>query len=93
VKLRLRRDRGGSDGLPPTSRTQRLLVTAAAVAITLTIGLALVSPHLDFLRARSVADPVRPCAPGQTRDCVGGTMGVIAAPSAASASAASSARH
>jgi hypothetical protein len=90
VKLHLRSARREDDGLPPTPRTQRLLVAAAAVAITLTIGLAIISPHLDFLRARSVADPVRPCAPGQTRDCVGGTMGVIAAPSAAPAS---SARH
>jgi hypothetical protein len=76
-----RRDDGG---LPPTPRGQRLLVAAAALAVTLVIGAGLVMPHVEFMRHRQAADALKPCAPGRTRDCVGGAMGVIVAPPASS---------
>lgn len=73
------------DGLPPAPRAQRLLMAAAALEVTLVIGAGLMMPHVEFLRARQTADALKPCAPGQPRDCVGGVMGVIVAPPASSA--------
>jgi hypothetical protein len=81
-----RRRAENADGLPPRPKSQRLIVAAVALATTLLIGAGLIAPHLDFLRARREAAQPKPCAPGQTRDCVGGTMGVIVAPPAPSAS-------
>jgi hypothetical protein len=65
------------DGLPPTPRGQRVLLAGAAVVMALAIGFALLMPHVEFLRWQRAADPVRPCAAGQSKDCVGGTMGVV----------------
>jgi hypothetical protein len=48
------------------------------------IGVLVIGPHLDFLRARREAAVPKPCAPGQTRGCIGGTMSVIVPPAAAS---------
>jgi hypothetical protein len=87
VRFRIRpfwRRRVDDAGLPPPPRGQRLLVAGAAIAITLAIGAGLLMPHLDFLRTRRSADALPPCAPGQTRDCVGGAMGVLVAPAASS---------
>lgn len=86
VVLELKRmaHRPGPDEMPAPPARQRLLVAAAAVAITLVIGVLMVGPHLDFLRARREAAVPKPCAPGQTSGCVGGTMSVIVAPAAAS---------
>jgi hypothetical protein len=83
------RRRGDDDDneLPPPSRRQRLLVALAAVAITLGIGAAMLKPQLEYLRARRLADQPKPCAPGQTRDCVGGTMNAVIVAPAASAAA------
>jgi hypothetical protein len=85
MKLRLRRPPADSDELPRTPRATRVLIAVAALTITLVIGIGLLAPHLAFVRAQRSADPVRPCAPGQAADCVGGTMGVIVAPPASSA--------
>jgi hypothetical protein len=61
------------------------MIAAAAIAITLLIGLAILAPHLNSLRERDRAAAPKPCAPGQTQNCIGGTMGVvIVAPAAAS---------
>jgi hypothetical protein len=75
-----RRDGRDPGGLPPAPRGQRLLVAGAAIAITLVIGAGLLMPHIEFLRHRQTADALKPCAPGQTRNCVGGTMRVIVTP-------------
>lgn len=82
---RLWRRRADDDGLPPAPYGQRLLVAAAALAVTLVIGAGLVMPHVEFLRTRQTSDALKPCAAGQTRECVGGAMGVIVAPPASSA--------
>jgi hypothetical protein len=71
----------------PFTRRQRLLIVVLAVGTTLSIGVAMLAPHVDYLRAklmRRTAD-VPPCAPGQTQGCVGGTMGVIVVAPPASA--------
>jgi hypothetical protein len=78
--------RDEADGLPRTPRRQRVLLAVAAVAMALTIGGALLMPHVAFVRWQRTADPVRPCAAGQSKDCVGGTMGVTVVAPAASAS-------
>jgi hypothetical protein len=78
VRIRLRWRRG--ERFRPTTPRQRLVIVAAAVGITLLIGTAMLSRHVEYLRAklahRDAAEPPR-CAPGQTEGCVGGTMGVI----------------
>ncbi len=84
--LRRRRD----DGLPPPSRRQRLIVAAAAVALTALIGAGILAPQIEHMRARQRAAQPKPCAAGQTHDCVGGAMSAtIVAPAAPAASAAS----
>jgi len=79
MRIRLRRwwRRQAEDALPPTPRGQRLMVAAAAIGVTLLIGAGLLLPHLEFRRIQQASDALKPCAPGQSRDCVGGTMGVI----------------
>lgn len=83
MRIRFTRRRGPR--FKPTTRRQQLVIVAAAVAVTLLIGTAMLSRHVEFLRAkyarRDAAEPPR-CAPGQTQDCVGGTMGVIVVPPA-----------
>jgi hypothetical protein len=81
--LRRRRD----DDLPPPSRRQRLLLAAAAVVVTVAVGAAMLSPQIEHMRARQRAAQPKPCAPGQTRDCVGGTMSATIVAPAASAAA------
>ncbi|MDH4060972.1 MAG: hypothetical protein OEU94_09185 [Aquincola sp.] len=84
--LRRRRD----DDLPPPSRRQRLIVAAAAVVVTAALGAALLAPQLELMRAKQRAALPKPCAPGQTSGCVGGTMNAaIVAPGPSTASAAS----
>jgi hypothetical protein len=86
VRLRIRkpwRRRGErSERFQPFSRRQRLLIIALAVGTTLLIGIAMLAPHVDYLRARLALDRADrpPCAAGQTTGCVGGTMGVIVVP-------------
>jgi hypothetical protein len=94
MRLRIRkpgRRRGGASepGAPggrfnPFSRRQRLLIVALAVGTTLTIGVAMLAPHVHYLRARLALDRAdKPaCTAGQTEGCVGGTMGVIVVPAA-----------
>jgi hypothetical protein len=87
VRIRIRkfwRRRRNPDDLPPAPASRRLGLAAAAVAITALLGMGLLGPHLDFLRAKRGAEQPRPCAPGQTADCIGGRMGVIVAPAASS---------
>jgi hypothetical protein len=87
IRFRIRRfwhRRADNDGLPPPSRSQRALVAGAALAITLVLGFALLSPHINFIRSKRAADALEPCAPGQTHACVGGTMRVIVEPAASS---------
>jgi hypothetical protein len=86
MRLRIRR-RGRRSGdrfehFEPFSRRQRLLIVALAVGTTLAIGVAMLAPHVDYLRARLALDRAdKPaCAAGQTTGCVGGTMGVIVVP-------------
>jgi hypothetical protein len=56
---------------------------ALALAVTLILGTGLLRPQLELMRAKHDAAQPRPCAPGQARDCVGGTMeAVIVAPRA-----------
>jgi hypothetical protein len=68
----------------PTSGRQRLIILALAIAMGITVLLVMLGPQLRFMRAdhdrRSADKP--PCRPGQTTDCVGGTMGVIVTPEA-----------
>jgi hypothetical protein len=79
--LRRRRD----DDLPPPSPRQRLIVAAAAVVATAAVGTAILAPHLEAMRAKQLAAQPKPCAPGQTRDCIGGTLNAIIVAPAASA--------
>lgn len=60
------------------------MVAAAAIVITLVIGTGLLLPQLEFQRIQQASEALKPCAPGQSRACVGGTMGVIVAPPASS---------
>jgi hypothetical protein len=71
--------------MPRPPARQRLLVAAAAVAITLGIGAAMLKPQLEYLRARRLADQPKPCGQGQTSGCVGGTMNAVIVAPAASA--------
>ena len=88
MRLRIRKPgRRGDDGFErfqPFSRRQRLLIVALAVGTTLAIGVAMLAPHVDYLRARLALDRADkpPCTAGQTTGCVGGTMGVIVVPAA-----------
>lgn len=83
MKIRLPWRRGPH--FRPTTPRQRLVIVAAAVGTTLLIGTAMLSRHVEYLRAklahRAASEPPR-CAPGQTQGCVGGTMGVIVVPPA-----------
>lgn len=81
----LRRRSDDANQLPPPSRRQRLLVAAAAVAITVAVGAAMLSPQIELMRAKQRTAQPKPCAPGQTRDCIGGAMNALIVPQAASA--------
>lgn len=86
----LRRRSADDGGLPPPSRRQRLIVAAAALALTAVIGAGILAPQLALMRAKQHAAQPRPCAAGQTRDCVGGTMSAtVVAPAAPATPAAS----
>lgn len=80
LRLRLRNPfRRRGPRFVPTSRRQRLVIAGLAIGTTLAIGVAMLTPHVAYLRAQLAlqkADKPR-CAPGQTTGCVGGTMGVI----------------
>ncbi len=91
MKIRIRnplhRRHDGSDRFVPTSRRQRWVIVALTVGTTLAIGVAMLGPHVQYLRARLAltrADKP-PCTAGQTAGCVGGTMGVIVVAPPASA--------
>lgn len=77
----------------PTSRRRRLIMAGLALATTLGIGGAMLTPHAASVRAAlalKFAEP-QPCAPGQLRGCVGGAMDIFVLPAPAAASAASAA--
>ena len=88
MRIRIRNPfrRRGSDW-HPTSRRQRWVIVSLAVGTTLAIGVAMLTPHVTYLRAqlalKRAEKPV--CAKGQTEGCVGGTMGVIVVAPPASA--------
>lgn len=86
-KPRWWRRRQGDDELPPVSPRQRLIVAAAAVLTTLAVVAAMLAPQLELMRAKQQAAQPRPCAPGQTRDCIGGALDATIVAPAASASA------
>lgn len=78
------------DPYRPTSRRQRLVIGVVAVAIALGVMVAVLQPHVRFLRAdkaRQSQDKPR-CTATQTTDCVGGTMEVLRVPPAAAAASA-----
>lgn len=72
----------------PVSRRRRLLIALLAVATAVVVIWLMLQPQLRKMQAeqaRKGADAPR--CDGQRQDgCVGGTMGVIVAPTAASAS-------
>jgi hypothetical protein len=56
-------------------------VLAAAVVVTIVVGLAILAPQLRLQRAKQAPPPDRPpCTAERRTDCVGGTMPVIVAP-------------
>lgn len=72
----------------PTSLRRRLLIAGLALGMTLTLGLAMLTPHAAAVRAALAlkwAEPPR-CAPGQLRGCVGGAMDIVVLPPSAPAS-------
>ncbi len=75
------------DDYRPTSRRQRLLILAAAVAMAVGVLVMVLQPHVRFLRADKArqAQDAPACSGTQTQGCVGGTMGVISAPAASAA--------
>jgi hypothetical protein len=76
----------------PTSSRQRLLILVAAIAVAVGVLVAVLQPHVRFLRAekaRQSQDRPR-CTSAQTSDCVGGTMGVITVPPTTPAATAAS---
>lgn len=86
LRIRLRKPfRRRRERYVPFTRRQRLLVAALALGATLTIALALLAPHLSYLRSqRALQRQDKPaCAGGQTAGCVGGHMPVIVVPPAA----------
>ena len=82
MRIRLRRRKAAADELPPASPRQRLLVALAAVLITLVIGGAMLAPQLESMRHKWQAAQPKPCAAGQERGCIGGTMPLIMLPAA-----------
>jgi hypothetical protein len=92
-KPRWLRRRVEGDDLPPPPARQRLIVAAAAIALTAVIGAGMLAPQIEHMRAKQRAAQPKPCAAGQTRDCVGGTMSATlvtpAAPAAPATPAAS----
>lgn len=72
----------------PTSLRRRLVIAGLALGMTLTLGLAMLTPHAAALRAALALkwdEPPR-CAPGQLRGCVGGAMDIVVLPAPAPAS-------
>lgn len=78
--------------IPPFPRMpwrRRLLSIGLAIATAITIVLTLLSPPGGVKRHKPPPPPdVARCAPGQTKDCVGGMAGVILTPPAAAAASA-----
>ncbi len=74
-----------NDEYRPTSKRQRLVILALAVGTAVTVMVAMLSPHVRFLRAdkASKSQDAPACTRLQTQGCVGGTMGVISAPALA----------
>lgn len=66
---------------------RRLLSIGLAIATAITIVVTLLSPPGGVKRHKPPPPDVARCEKGQTRDCVGGVAGVIAAPAPAGASA------
>ncbi|WP_326539774.1 hypothetical protein [Pseudorhodoferax sp.] len=69
----------------PTSGRQRLFILAAAIVMACVVVVVMLGPQVRFMRAdkaRKAAGPPA-CSGTQTDGCVGGTMGVIAAPASA----------
>jgi hypothetical protein len=83
IRLRWRRRARQADDLPPSSARQRLLVALAAIAITGVIGSAMLAPQLALLKHKWLAAQPKPCAAGESRGCVGGTMPLIVLPASA----------
>lgn len=63
---------------PPWRR--RLLMVALAIAMGWAVVTTMVDPPGSIKRNPPPRADAPACAPGQTRDCVGGTAAVIAAP-------------
>lgn len=81
------------DPFRPTSLRRRLVIAGLALGTTLTIGLAMLTPHAAAVRAALAlrfAEPP-PCAPGQLRGCVGGMMDIVVLPATAPAASAAAA--
>lgn len=73
----------------PLSRRRRLLLLGVAVTTAVLVIWLMLRPQLRLMEARRTpaaapASAPQPCAAQQTAGCVGGTMGVIVAPAAAS---------
>jgi hypothetical protein len=91
----MKRPDRSADPYRPSSGRQRLVILAVAIAMAVLVMVAMLSTHVRFLRAdkaRQAADAAAStpadtpaCTGARTQGCVGGTMGVIAAPPAASA--------
>lgn len=75
------------DEYRPTSGRQRQAILALAITMALVVMVAMLSPHVRFLRADKArkAQDAPTCTDTQTQGCVGGTMGVITQPPAAPA--------
>ena len=69
----------------PTSNRQRLVILAVAVGTAVGVMVAVLSPHVRFLRADKArkSHDTPACSSAQTEGCVGGTMGVISVPAGA----------
>jgi len=82
-----------SDDLPrdlpryqPLTRRRRLLLLGVAVATAVLVLWLMLRPQLRLMEAKRTPPtaPAVPCGAQQTEGCVGGTMGVIVPPAAAS---------
>ncbi len=85
--------RSTDDAYRPVSGRRRLLLLVLAVATAGVVLWLMLQPQMRKMQAdaqrRSERASPQPCRDGQTDGCVGGTMGVIVAPAAAPAPAAS----
>jgi hypothetical protein len=68
----------------PLSRSRRLLILLLATATAVAIVMTLLDPPAGVRRTRRLPAP---CAPGQSRDCIGGTVAAYGVPPGPAASA------